>query len=194
MPRPRTHTKESLATSAMEVFWHKGYETTSLDDLVRATGVSRHGIYKDFADKHALFVASFPVYQQNVVTPAFEQVERDQAGFDEVASYFEMQISKAEMMGLPGPGCLVANTTTETVANETAVANCIEEHMQRLQSGFANVLRSEAYSPDNVEEVSRVMVVFTQGLWSTSRISKDANQLRQSVNTFLKLIQHRGSV
>ena len=191
MPRSKTHNKESLARSAMELFWSKGYEATSMNDLVQATGVSRHGIYNDFGGKHSLFVAGFDIYQRCVVTPAFRRVESEGAGFNELTSYFEYQISQAESFGLPGPGCLVANTLTETTTHHKDVTNCISIHLQKLKSGFENVLVNESCPSNEINTLSELIVVFTQGLWSTSRVTDDADQLRRSVTTLLDLIKHR---
>lgn len=185
------HNKESLAKSAMEVFWRKGYEATSMSDLVHATGVSRHGIYNDFGGKHSLFVAGFDIYQRFVVTPAFQRVESKDAGFNELASYFEFQISQAEALGLPGPGCLVANTLTETTTHHKDVTNCISVHLQRLKSGFENVLINESCPSTEINTLSELIMVFTQGLWSTSRVTDDADELRRSVTTLLHLVEHR---
>ncbi len=188
MPRQANHTKDSLARSAMAVFWQSGYASTSMDDLVRATGVSRHGIYKAFGGKQALFAGAFPVYQQEVVTPAFHPVEHDEARLSDVAAYFEFQIARAESLVLPGPGCLVANTMTEKIGQNAAIAVCVSKHLERLKSGFGRALENEGCSATDVGTFSRMMVTFTQGLWSESRVTANANSLRQSVDAFLTLV------
>jgi len=173
----------------MALFWKNGYTATSMDDLVRVTGASRHGIYSEFGGKRALFVAGFSIYQRQVVTPAFAQVEQQDAGFPELARYFEQQISLAASLGLPGPGCLVANTMTEKATHDKDVMACVSEHLNRLRSGFANSLKNESFDVAQIPTQSELMVVFTQGLWSTSRVTDDANQLRNSVTLFLSLVK-----
>ena len=51
-----------------------------MEDLVKATGVSRHGIYSDTGGKRDLFLETFAIYQREVVSPAFAAVEADGAG------------------------------------------------------------------------------------------------------------------
>ena len=162
----------------MRLFWQRGYSATSMEDLVNATNVSRHGIYKDYGGKHALFVAGFEIYQRDVVTPAFAQVEAKNAGMPEVAAYFEQQIALAESFGMPGPGCLVANTTTEVVCHDTQVSDCINKHILRLTKGFANVLRNDSLAEREIAQAAMSMTIFTQGLWSTSRVTTNADELR----------------
>ncbi|MEM7504541.1 MAG: helix-turn-helix domain-containing protein [Pseudomonadota bacterium] len=193
MPRPRTHTKTSLAASAMEVFWMQGYNATSLDDLVNATGVSRHGIYGDFGGKRELFLASLDHYREAVVTPAFEAVEADRADLTAVAGYFEHQIQRAEELGLPGRGCLMANTMTEVAPRDDEVRKLVSAHADRLRCGFANALRNEAGAKPvaDLEDVAQCLAVFTQGLWSASRVTDDAESLRRSVALMLSLVAAR---
>lgn len=193
MPRSRSHTKYSLATSAMKQFWMHGYEATSLDDLVKSTGVSRHGIYGDYGGKRALFLASLHAYQTSIVTPAFANVEIDNANLDAVAVYFEHQINRADNMGLPGPGCLIANTMTEVAPHDDDVRKLVDEHNARLWRGFRNALRNEGpkLSENEIDSLAISMVVFAQGLWSASRVTSEASSLRQAVHTFLNLISTR---
>lgn len=190
MPRPRTHTPETLVANALPRFWQAGYNATSMDDLVKTTGVSRHGIYSDFGGKHALFLACFERYQSDVVSPAFSQVEQPGASLKEVATYFEQQIALAETSGLPGPGCLVANSATEVAPHDSAVFQKVEEHNNRLRAGFLNALdnsraKASALSPDELVRLAETLLVFATGLWSFSRVTTTAEPLRKAVQTFL---------
>lgn len=63
MPRPISFTTDQLAGRALQHFWVHGFHASSMDDLVKATGISRHGIYATFGGKKALFMACFDQYQ-----------------------------------------------------------------------------------------------------------------------------------
>ncbi len=193
MPKIKSHSKDSLAVSAMLVFWSRGYSNTSMDHLVQATGVSRHGIYGDFGNKKALFLASLNAYQQTVVSPAFEQVEQENATIEAIYRYFEHQISLAEQTGLPGPGCLIANTMTEIADGDREILNQVEFHNRRLDQGFLSVLKRQTSSltDSDLSVLAQTLTVFAQGLWSASRVSSDASSLRATVFSFMSLIQMR---
>jgi TetR/AcrR family transcriptional repressor of nem operon len=193
MPRSKSYTKAELAERAMHVFWVNGYEATSLDDLVNATQVSRHGIYGEFGGKQALFLASLEVYQAAVVTPALGQVEAETASFGTLSAYFETQISRAEASGLPGPGCLVANAMTERAPHDHEVRERVQAHNARLRRAFLGVLRHEAADTPQaaLEALADIIVIFAQGLWSASRVTADAARLRRNVGGFLEMIAER---
>lgn len=193
MPRTRSHTKDQLIHASMDQFWRHGYEATSVDDLVRVTGVSRHGIYSDCGGKHALYLDTFAAYQDIVVSPAFSRVEAEGAGMADIAAYLDAQIALAETSGLPGPGCLVANAMTETAPHDHQVQVMVDAHNARLKTGYLNALLSEgAHLPETTRDaLADFLVTSGQGLWSMSRAVKTAAPLRQFAETLISLISIR---
>ena len=194
MPRAPSYTPDNLAELALMQFWVNGYNATSMDALVRSTGISRHGIYTAYGDKHALFQACFTKYQELVVSPAFSAVEKPDANLDSIAAYFEMQITAAEVAGLPGPGCFVTNSTTEIAPHDTDILNFVAEHNDRLRAGFLNVITNVSKSSthqNELDQIAQLCVVFTNGLWSMSRVTSSAEELRGSVALFLHLLKDK---
>jgi len=164
-----------------------------MDDLVKATGVSRHGIYTTFGGKKALFLVCFDRYQDSVVTPAFKVVEAPGADLRSVAKYFELQISRCEAVGLPGPGCFVANSATEAAPADADVMLQVQRHNDRLRRGFRAALRSSIPSLGKARatRLAEVMLIFTNGLWTLSRSVSDARVLRRATRDFLDLLEGR---
>ncbi|MEL7313155.1 MAG: TetR/AcrR family transcriptional regulator [Pseudomonadota bacterium] len=190
MPRPTAFTSEQLTDRALQHFWSHGFHASSMADLVEATGVSRHGIYTTFGGKRDLFLACFDRYQESVVTPAFCVVEAPGADLSDVAAYFDRQIDNGTALGLPGPGCFVANSATEVAPADAEVLAKVEQHNQRLKVGFANALQRSRPDLDRerVNHLSDVMMVFTNGLWTLSRNVSDAEVLRRAAREFLTLL------
>jgi len=194
MAKPKRHTRAELVAGAMAIFWHRGYYATSMDDLVRSTGVSRHGIYSEFGGKAELFIECLDAYVRIVVDPAFSRVERPTATLVEVAEYFEVQIAASEAGGLPRPGCLLANTMTELAPHDATILHCVNRHNERLRSGFLTALRNSSkaeasMTPSRLDELAFSLVVFTNGLWSISRVSSSAADLRRSVRSILQRVR-----
>jgi AcrR family transcriptional regulator len=62
MGRPKNFSREEVLEKAMPVFWKHGFADTSLQELERATGVNKSGLYAEFRDKEDLFVACLRHY------------------------------------------------------------------------------------------------------------------------------------
>ena len=65
MGRPKGFHREEVLEKAMPVFWKHGFADTSLQDLERATGVNKSGLYTEFRDKEDLFMACLRHYLEN---------------------------------------------------------------------------------------------------------------------------------
>lgn len=143
--------------------------------------------------KHALYLEGFAAYQHVVVSPAFAAIEQNTSGLSEIAAYFERQIALAAEMGLPGPGCLVANAMTEMAPHDPDVAAQVSAHNQRLKSGFANAISNEApgMGRADIDALADFLVVSAQGLWSMSRIVETPKPLRRHAETLLDLLKCR---
>ncbi len=66
--RPREFDTEEALDRAMELFWRKGYEGTSLSDLTSTLGITRPSLYAAFGSKEALFRLVLKRYETKIVT------------------------------------------------------------------------------------------------------------------------------
>ena len=74
----------------MRQFWERGYRATSVDDLVRATGVKPGSLYAAFpGGKHALLMGSLDRYSKLVVPVKLGELEQPGASVAEIRAYFD---------------------------------------------------------------------------------------------------------
>ncbi len=185
-----------MVVRAMERFWTHGFYATSINDLVETTGVSRHGLYAEYSDKRGLFVAAMEVYFEEIVTPAFKKVEAAGAGFADIRAFFDFQINLAISKGLPGSGCLVANTMVESGPHDDLFRDLVLRHLNRLTAGFRSALenqrRTAPHSADiDVDALAAFLTISAQGLWAVSRMTREAEPLKIYVNQLLTPIEER---
>src|ERR1700716_2408121 len=76
MARQKEFDREEALYKAMEVFWSRGYEAASIQDLVRHMGINRQSLYDTFGDKHALYLQALDLYRQVETSKLFELLER----------------------------------------------------------------------------------------------------------------------
>jgi TetR/AcrR family transcriptional repressor of nem operon len=75
LARPREFDRDVVLETAMDVFWCKGFEGTSIQDLVEATGVNRGSLYGAFGDKETLFAEALDYYLATRMVEFFRGVE-----------------------------------------------------------------------------------------------------------------------
>jgi AcrR family transcriptional regulator len=79
MGRPREFSEDAAVEAAMRVFWEKGYEGTSLDDLTQAMGINRSSLYSTFGDKESLFRRVIARYGERQMTFVFDALSQSSA-------------------------------------------------------------------------------------------------------------------
>ena len=79
MGRPRGFSESHALDAAMRVFWEKGYEGASLDDLTQAMGINRSSLYSTFGDKEALFQRVVARYAEGPMAFLFEALKQPTA-------------------------------------------------------------------------------------------------------------------
>ena len=62
--RPRSFDERDALEKAIQVFWSKGYDGVTIDDLVAGMGVGRPSLYAVFGDKRAIFLRVLKAYAE----------------------------------------------------------------------------------------------------------------------------------
>jgi len=196
MPRPKSHSRTALVDSALSTFWKTGYHVVSMGDLVRETGVSRGGIYSDFAGKQELFHACLERYQETVVTSNLAAVEAEDAGIEAIGKYLETIISAFEQSDSPCIGCLVVNTFAQLAPDDTETRKLLEAHFKRQENGFRTVIANENRARKNlskreVDALAKFVTISIHGFVARFRMATDAKPLRQFAQTLMEILVAR---
>src|ERR1700756_3690064 len=110
---------EEVLDRAMTVFWTHGYDSTSIQDLVEATGINRASIYGTFGDKKGLFLAVLDHYSKKVGQPLLAELN-DHDPRRAVDRLLRSIIRRNSDPRFP-PGCLVTNTALECPVTDTDI-------------------------------------------------------------------------
>jgi TetR/AcrR family transcriptional repressor of nem operon len=192
MPRHRAFNPDDLLDGALRLFWEKGYEATSMRDVVARTGVNQFGIYHLYGDKHGLFLAVLDRYRDTIVEAVFGIVERPEASIAEIRAYFNSLVQHHSVT-MPAMGCLMASSMAEHAADDAGIRERVGSHFERLRTGFIRALetarrRGEVRDDLPIPTVAEYLAVSVQGLAVYSRLNPDAGALQRYVDTALSLV------
>src|SRR5579863_243714 len=104
--RPRSFDELEALEEAIQVFWSKGYDGVTIDDLVAGMGVGRPSLYAVFGDKRTLFLRALGAYAEKKGTRASEALLSPQALRDSLAGFLRYTVESATEEGCPH-GCLL---------------------------------------------------------------------------------------
>ncbi|WP_395450016.1 TetR/AcrR family transcriptional regulator [Aminobacter sp. UC22_36] len=128
--RPREFDRDKALESARDAFWTRGYEGTSMADLVAALGIASARIYAAFGSKQQLFREAVGLYEANEGGFALRALAGQPTARQAVD---KMLRDAAETYTRPGKpqGCMVVTAATNCAAENDAVRDWLTGHRHK---------------------------------------------------------------
>ncbi|MBI0328092.1 TetR/AcrR family transcriptional regulator [Burkholderia plantarii] len=104
--RPRSFDEKGALEKAIQVFWSKGYDGVTIDDLVAGMGVGRPSLYAVFGDKRAIFLRALRAYAEAKGARAAKALFSPRTLRDSLASFLRHAVEASTEEG-SAPGCLL---------------------------------------------------------------------------------------
>jgi TetR/AcrR family transcriptional regulator, transcriptional repressor for nem operon len=176
--------RNQLLSQAMLVFWRNGYQATSIQDLVEATGVNRGSLYATFGDKCGLFLAVLDHYAAQIAHPIMAQLNNPSPR-RAIEAMFEAIIRRTSDPRWPR-GCLNTNTSLECPGAGDEIARKIGEGLGQQESAIYQVLRrAQAEGSLDREQDARALARFfvgvAHGLNAVNKVAPDPAMLKDMV-------------
>jgi TetR/AcrR family transcriptional repressor of nem operon len=173
--RPKEFERNEVLVRARDVFWAKGYDGTSLDDLTEAMGLGRASLYAEFGDKHSLFIAALDCYRIERLGEISRVLEASSSARAGIAAVFRKTV-KGLWSDEDRRGCLLLNSTAALAASDPEVASRAAEAFERTAAVFRSALergqRSGELDGDlNVRATARSLANTLNGLRLLAKVS-----------------------
>lgn len=125
MARPREFDPQEALQTAIEVFWEKGYQATSVDEIIRRSGVAKYGIYGTFGTKRELFMKVLAQYASDRRKDIQRPIRRPDAALPEILTFFDDVPRRITSKAHPG-GCLIAKTGVEVGLQDPEIRDFVK--------------------------------------------------------------------
>lgn len=136
MVRTRAFDPADALSRAMELFSSRGYSETSMDDLVKATGVSRYGLYGTFGNKRELFEQALEAYADRMGRKSFLRLLEPDASLQHIRRIFDERIEMMSGVGKPR-GCLLSHTAMELAPHDREIKDVLQRFIGRMAKTFS---------------------------------------------------------
>jgi len=136
MVRARAFDPTAALSQVVDLFSSKGYSETSMEDIVRATGVSRYGLYGTFGNKRELFEQALERYAEGMGKQSFLRLLEPGASLDHIRAIFDERV--ADMCcAEENKGCLFIHTAMQLAPQDEELRGVLQRFMKRMSKAFA---------------------------------------------------------
>jgi TetR/AcrR family transcriptional repressor of nem operon len=192
MPRPKEFNPDDALDKAMQVFWHKGYEATSMGDLLSAMNLNRGSLYDTFGDKRTLFLKVMDRYCTTFVGPKFSLLNQPGAALPTLRRF----ITDMTEGGLADPqrrGCFISNTVMELSPHEKEIAGTLRQALKLAEDAFFKILtrakeQGELKDDKDPRALARFLTMMMQGTVVMIKAGTSADVVKQTAETALSIL------
>jgi len=191
--RPRKFDMEHVLNLAMETFWAKGYEATSMADLMAATGLHKGSIYQAFGSKHELFIAALRRYLEIMRQEKNETLSRANSPLEGIRLVAHNMLDRMDGHSSCPKGCMVVNTIVELAPHDPEVEKILNEHTGLMQSSLIDAvtqgqMAGQINTSKPPEAIAMLMMTFMTGLAAVVKSSVTKEQAHQLLDMQLESI------
>ncbi|MBI4389511.1 MAG: TetR/AcrR family transcriptional regulator [Nitrospinae bacterium] len=185
MARTREYDREQVLSRAVALFWRKGFDATSMSELVEATGLNTASMYKEFGNKDGLFESALEDYRKKRLVPFIKPLA-DEPNMKGIERFLTAAAANAE--GADFTGCLMMNTLSEKGSVSSGAIQRVEKFCVKLEAVLENAVRGaqkEGSIPPKKDPVAlaNLIVCFIQGLVLFGRVEDNKPYIADIVET-----------
>ena len=170
--RPRSFDERDAVEKAIQVFWSKGYDGVTIDDLVAGMGVGRPSLYAVFGDKRAIFLRVLRAYAERKGASAAKALLSPHGLRDSIAGFLRYTVESATERG-SARGCLLE--CVAPLVNDAEVQRFLQSAVAGaaalVERRFRDGISAGEIPPDFPVAVRAIQVTdFARGLAMRARL------------------------
>lgn len=190
--RPQIFSEEEALEKATQLFWSKGYEATSTDDLLSAMNIGKSSFYNTFKGKRELFEKVIDNFVNLSVAGLLKDV---QAGTDPVQAIknFFRKLAAAPG-GMHQKGCFMGNIVVELSNIDKPLLGMAIRRLKKMEQLFLDLVKKaqesgQLQSKEDPAIIARYLVTMWNGINITRRMYPDADRLQPMIELQLSVLK-----
>lgn len=139
MARNKDFDEDEVLNKAICLFWHKGYNATSMQELVDHLGISRSSLYDTYGDKHNLYLKALEYYQSSNSQKMCDIVTNAASSKEAIKQLLEF-ITDNLLNDKQRKGCFIVNAGVEVAPHDAEVMKIIQKNEQLVEDVFLKAI------------------------------------------------------
>ncbi|HET6610169.1 MAG TPA: TetR/AcrR family transcriptional regulator [Rhodopila sp.] len=140
MARPREFDEETVLDAAVQCFWSRGYEATSVRDLIEKTGITAASLYNAFGDKRALYQKALDHYVEGSITARIRRCG-GLAPREAIADFFAEILSRS-LDDRDRKGCMLVNAALDIAPHDPDFRTIVAGVLARIEGFFLDCIEA----------------------------------------------------
>jgi len=181
MGRPKKFSREGVLDRAIPVFWKHGFANTTVQDLERATGVNKSGLYSEFKDKEDLFLASLERY---LTTRGAGILTAQPLGWNNIEKFLRLGFGPNEDQ----KGCFSVNSLRELAVLPPEAQDVIVTYRRQLARLLMKNI--EAEKPKlNAAAIADAVLTFFDGFCIEQNLRKSKASSERKIRSLMQVVR-----
>jgi TetR/AcrR family transcriptional repressor of nem operon len=195
MARPREFDEDEVLAAAMNCFWARGYEASSIRDLADEMGITGASLYNAFGDKRTLYHRALEFYIDHSVRDRIERLERLEP-LRAIGTFFDEVVSRS-VADRQRRGCMLVNAALEVAADDTELRALVARHTAKIEGFFKRCIAAgqtdgSIARAQPAADLAKTMLGVLFGLRVLARVRPQRNVLEGAVRGALGLLAEPG--
>lgn len=192
MARNKAFDETQVLDKAVELFWTKGYNTTSANDLVDGLGLSRSSLYDTYGDKRSLFIKALKRYKHEFADSAIKMFQETENIKETISIVLQLIIDQDCNVANP-KGCFMVNTVTELSGSDPEIAKIIDANRQDFENALKNAFqlgqqKGQISTKQDPKALARYFINTFFGLRVSIKSNNDPKILKDIIKVSLSIL------
>ncbi len=193
MARPKNFDEEKALEKAVDLFWCKGYNGTSIGDVVEHLSINRASLYDTYGDKHTLYVKALQRFRETQAKVMIRMVDESHSVKDTLYALFKKAVENI-LEDQSSKGCFMANSTLELANQDEEIAKIVSDNRKDIENAFFRAIEKgqkngEISTRHPAQALASFLFNTYNGLQVVGKTRADRKELNDIVEVAFSVLQ-----
>jgi TetR/AcrR family transcriptional regulator, transcriptional repressor for nem operon len=194
MARPIEFDYDNVLENAMQQFWSEGYEASSVQKLLDATGINRGTLYNSFGDKDTFFTLCIDRYNKKLKAAIDATLGNSKLSASDAIETYMSNLTTLAPAKQRAMGCLLVNSVCESINLDKAMKTLIRKSLNTVQRALQSRTRELEKAKQlkrgmKADQAAESLMNLLQGLYVSARNGRSPKQLSETLKIGLNAIK-----
>ena len=192
MARPREFDEAAVLDAAIQCFWAKGFEATSVRDLADEMGITGASLYNAFGDKRALYRRALDQYVAGSLGERVSRLENTQPPRKVIGAFFQEIIARS-LSDKQRKGCMLVNSALELAPHDREFQRVVAGVLVEAEGFFRRLVQAgqkdgTISTSQPADDLARVLLGVLLGIHVLARVRPERELLEGMARAVLALL------